>query len=326
MAEYKLTFGEPQAIVVDNLPLSNWTIVNTNTLSINGDTVTQLGVGGWYESMFVSFTVPETGSYKISYDYNITNAKVGNHGTYGFGLWLTTNNPNVTGDAQYNFYMDNNNHTGGNIGSQGEDISGKSGNISFTTTLNAGTTYYLWYPGAALDDGTTYTLSFTNLCVYNNPIQYIYNNILSFTGWDGYLKYEKGSSTNILDYYPIGSYFTTKNDDFDPNVLWGGEWELDTNGRVTRGGTTVGQTGGEINHETTVNEIPGHTHTTNRALWNNNGSMFGNDSNWSMAVHLYSTGINVGRVNLTCSNPNTSSSSHNNVQKSLICKRWHRVG
>ena len=186
---FKLSFN-PTAIIVNELPLSNWTIVNTNTLSINGDTVTQLGVGGWYESMFVSFTVPETGSYKISYDYNITKAKVGNHGTYGFGLWLTTNNPNVTGDAQYNFYMDSNNHTGGNIGSKGEDISGKSGTISFITTLNAGTTYYLWYPGAALDDGTTYTLSFTNLCVYNNPIQYTYNNTLSYPSWNGFLAFD----------------------------------------------------------------------------------------------------------------------------------------
>lgn len=197
---FKLSFN-PTAIIVDELPLSNWTIVNTNTLSINGDTITQLGVGGWYESMFVSFTVPETGSYKISYDYNITNAKVGNHGTYGFGLWLTTNNPNVTGDAQYNFYMNTDNHTGGNIGSQGEDISGKSGNISFTTTLNAGTTYYLWYPGAALDDGTTYTLSFTNLCVYNNPIQYIYNNILSYPGWGGYVSYEAAPAFKTLTLY-----------------------------------------------------------------------------------------------------------------------------
>ena len=150
---------------------------------------------------------------------------------------------------------------------------------------------------------------------------------LAYPGWNGYVSYEAAPAPiDVLDYFPIGSYYTTKNNDFDPNVVWGGVWELDTNGKVTRGGTTVGQTGGEITHATTVNELPGHTHTTNRALWNNNGSMFGNDSNWSMAVHLYSTGINVGRVNLTCSNPNTSSSSHNNVQKSLICKRWHRVG
>ena len=189
MDEYKLTFGLPDPIVIDNLPLSNWTIVNTDTLSINGDTITQLGIGGWYESMFVPFTVAETGSYKISYDYNITTAKVGNHGTYGFGLWLTTNNPNVSGTDQSSFYNDSSNRTGFVIGVQNEDISGKHGKATFDVNLVAGTTYYLWYPGAALDDGTTYTLTFTNIRVYNNPIQYTYNNILSYPNWNGYLEY-----------------------------------------------------------------------------------------------------------------------------------------
>lgn len=152
------------------------------------------------------------------------------------------------------------------------------------------------------------------------------NRILTIGNHDGYISYNASEPIDVLDFFPIGSYYSTKDNSFDPNVSWGGEWELDTNGKVTRGGTIVGQTGGEITHATTTNELPGHTHKTNRALWNNNGSMFGNDSNWASSVHLYSTGINVGRVNLTCSNPNTSSSSHNNVQKSLICKRWHRVG
>jgi hypothetical protein len=189
---YKLTFGMPDPIVIDSLPLSMWTIVNTNTLSINSDTITQLGIGGWYESMFVSFTVPESGSYKISYDYNITNAKVGNHGTYGFGLWLTTNNPNVSGDAQSSFYSNVANRTGSIIGGQNENISGKHGTASFNANLIAGTTYYLWYPGAALDDGTTYTLTFTNIRIYNNPIKYNYNNLLVFNNWEGYVAYNVG--------------------------------------------------------------------------------------------------------------------------------------
>ena len=197
MAEYKLTFGIPDPIVVDSLPLSNWTIVNTNTLSVNGDTVTQLGIGGWYESMFVSFIVSESGSYKISYDYNITTAKIGSHGTYGFGLWLTTNNPNVSGVDQSNFYSNESNRTGSLIGVQNEDISGKHGTVNFNVNLNAGTTYYLWYPGAALDDGTTYTLNFTNIRVYNNPIKYNYDNLLVFNGWNGYISYDADEYVSI---------------------------------------------------------------------------------------------------------------------------------
>jgi hypothetical protein len=165
-----LQFRSP--IIVNALPLTSWTIVNTNTLTVQNNTITQLGVGGWYESMYKSFTVPTTGSYLIEYDYIITKAKVGSHGTYGFGLWLTTNNPNVSGADQSSFYSNSANRTGSNIGTQNETLDGKSGHVSYSVSLTAGTTYYLWYPGAALDDGTTYTLSFMNINVYNNPMQY----------------------------------------------------------------------------------------------------------------------------------------------------------
>ena len=103
---------------------------------------------------------------------------------------------------------------------------------------------------------------------------------------------------------------------------------LDTNGKVTRGGTTVGQTGGEITHATTTNELPGHTHTTIRSsLRATKGTNWGNDNITTLKDRAYgSSGGTTYKNNLTCSNPNTSSSSHNNVQKSLICKRWHRVG
>lgn len=139
----------------------------------------------------------------------------------------------------------------------------------------------------------------------------------------------RDTEITILDFYPIGSYFTTKNADFDPNVEWGGEWELDTKGKVTRGGTTVGQTGGEITHSTTVNEIPGHTHNTQRkAVRQTKGTNWGNDS-ISPTNRVYTAGNSNGtcyKSGIISSNPNTSGSSHNNVQKSLICKRWHRVG
>ena len=132
----------------------------------------------------------------------------------------------------------------------------------------------------------------------------------------------------ILDFYPIGSYFTTKNADFDPNVEWGGEWELDTNGKVTRGGTSVGQTGGEITHATTTNELPGHTHTTTRFIERNDkGTNWGNDNITSVWDRRYgSSGITVYKGNRTTTSCSNTSNSHNNVQKSLICKRWHRVG
>lgn len=150
--------------------------------------------------------------------------------------------------------------------------------------------------------------------------------VITYMGHEGYLSF--GEDINILDFYPIGSYFTTKNNDFDPNVSWGGEWELDTNGKVTRGGTTVGKTGGEITHATTVNELPGHTHTTTRtSMRNKKNTNWGNDNITANKDRAYgSSGGTCYQSGIVSSEPNTYSSSHNNVQKSLICKRWHRVG
>ena len=198
MPQIKLTYGIPRNNTIDSLPLSDWTIVNTNTISVNGDTITQLGIAGWYESMYVSFTVPETKKYEISYDYNITTAQVGDHGTYGFGLWLTSNNPNVSGDAQASFYNNSDNRHGSIIGSKSEVLTGKSGTKKFSITLNANTTYYLWYPGAALEDGVTQTLSFTNIKI--SDVNYDFNNTLILPNQTDHLEYNipSGTYTDIL--------------------------------------------------------------------------------------------------------------------------------
>lgn len=148
-----------------HLDLNSWTIVNTDTITIKGGRVVHLGLGGWKENAYKSFTVPESGTYRVSYDYKILNARCGNHGTYGFGLWFTQNSPNVTGDPQYNFYANSSNRTGTVILARSESASNKSGHVSYDVTCNAGTTYYLWYPGGALDDGTTFNLDFINIKV-----------------------------------------------------------------------------------------------------------------------------------------------------------------
>jgi hypothetical protein len=132
----------------------------------------------------------------------------------------------------------------------------------------------------------------------------------------------------MLDYYPIGSYYTTKSTDFDPNVLWGGTWELDTSGKVTRGGTTVGATGGEITHATTVNELPAHNHTTNRYIERKEkGTNWGNDNLSTVKDCRYGSNTtgNVKQGDRTTTSCSNTSTSHNNVQKSLICRRWHRI-
>lgn len=148
-----------------HLDLNSWTIVNTDTITIKGGRIVQLGLGGWKENAYKSFTVSESGTYRVSYDYNILNATCGSHGTYGMGLWFTQNNPNVTGDAQYNFYANSNNRTGTAIMSRSETATNKTGHVSYDVTCNAGTTYYLWYPGGSLNDGSTFNLNFINIKV-----------------------------------------------------------------------------------------------------------------------------------------------------------------
>ena len=36
----------------------------------------------------------------------------------------------------------------------------------------------------------------------------------------------------VLNFYPVGSYYETSDTSFDPNVAWGGTWELETQGQV----------------------------------------------------------------------------------------------
>lgn len=148
-----------------HLDLNTWTVYNTSTITIKGGRLIQLGVGGWHENAYKSFTVPVTGTYRVSYDYNILNARCGNHGTWGYGLWFTQNSPAVDGDSQYNFYANSANRTGTVILSQGETGTNKTGHVSYTINCTAGTTYYLWHPGASLDDGTTFNFDFINIKV-----------------------------------------------------------------------------------------------------------------------------------------------------------------
>jgi hypothetical protein len=49
----------------------------------------------------------------------------------------------------------------------------------------------------------------------------------------GELQKKLDSGGGILDmFYPVGSYYETSDDTFDPNVRWGGTWELEVAGQV----------------------------------------------------------------------------------------------
>ena len=67
---------------------------------------------------------------------------------------------------------------------------------------------------------------------------------------------------NWLNIYPIGSIYMSVNN-VDPSLVFGGTWQQIKDKFLLASGDTFtnGETGGEINHELTVNEMPAHTHT-----------------------------------------------------------------
>lgn len=55
----------------------------------------------------------------------------------------------------------------------------------------------------------------------------------------------KASISDVLDLlYPVGSYFVTSDENFDPESLWGGTWEI--SGQETGGGGAVWSAIGEV--------------------------------------------------------------------------------
>lgn len=70
---------------------------------------------------------------------------------------------------------------------------------------------------------------------------------------------ERDFSELIDFFYPIGCYFETSDDGFNPNVSWSGTWEKETEGQVhvSAGSTyTIGDTGGSKDAI-----VPLHSHT-----------------------------------------------------------------
>lgn len=72
--------------------------------------------------------------------------------------------------------------------------------------------------------------------------------------------------SNLIDlFYPVGSYYDTSDTSFDPNVTWGGIWELETEGLVHVGAGAnyeAGSTGGETQHllSSAESAMPSHIH------------------------------------------------------------------
>lgn len=124
--------------------------------------------------------------------------------------------------------------------------------------------------------------------------------------------------------YPVGSYYETSDTTFDPNVEWGGTWELDTDGTVlaskssTNGSpfnVNVGTIIGEDKHTLTAQEMPSHNH---RIRWEYEGGL---GSGYGTLIQNESASAPYGYFTESTG----GGQAHNNIQRSKIVNRWHRT-
>lgn len=129
--------------------------------------------------------------------------------------------------------------------------------------------------------------------------------------------------------YPIGSYYWSSNAT-NPSSIFGGTWEQVKDRFVLAAGDSykVGATGGEAQHTLTVDEMPGHRHSSDTYQ---NGF-----ANAGIAdTDKYCTWVNRGTPNNN--NPNTAengpirtswvggSRPHNNMPPYIVAYCWHRT-
>lgn len=141
---------------------------------------------------------------------------------------------------------------------------------------------------------------------------------------------------NIIDkIYPVGSYYETSDENFDPNISWGGYWIKDTDGLVTVGATefrngkelTIGAALPIVNqdisglYQVTLKdeEMPSHAHYTKMQVCANEAGGYG----------LTQSGAFTNRIMVQNGTTDTSITGqdkpHINYQPSIGVIRWHRV-
>ena len=164
-------------------------------------------------------------------------------------------------------------------------------------------------------------------------------------------------------FYPVGSYYETSDTNFNPNVVWGGQWELETAGQVhvssgtgypISGALTNNSDGGNKdaivpyhNHGTSVTQptftTPNHTHTITytgdaaSALTGTNPSDKGtvvrritsSSTNADWSTNSTGGGVGCNRTTNVAVTVNYTPSSDNrtnaNMQPFIVVNRWHRV-
>lgn len=152
------------------------------------------------------------------------------------------------------------------------------------------------------------------------------------TSWLG----DFNGAMDILDglfnlFYPVGSYYETSDENFDPNTAWGGTWVEDSQGRVTVAQTasgsfnTIGATGGEENHKLTASELPKLSGEAQLKPYD------GYTTSGIVQTTNYPGQSKVGAENISYQTPYGfkisfgGDQAHNNMPPYKVVKRWHRT-
>lgn len=109
--------------------------------------------------------------------------------------------------------------------------------------------------------------------------------------------------------YPVGSIYMSAND-VSPSTLFGGSWEkIEDTFLLASGSTfTLGQTGGEINHTLTIDEMPANYIKTASADTSSDGYIgrggYNSDGTFNVGGHTQ---------------------PHNNMPPYLVVNIWKRI-
>ena len=133
---------------------------------------------------------------------------------------------------------------------------------------------------------------------------------------------EKGGRLLSDIIYPVGSIYISVNST-NPSVYFGGSWEQIKDRFLLACGTTYsnGTTGGEAEHQLTVNEMPSHSHNV---VYSNNGKyiQLGTGGN-QYSISWGANGFNGGAEMIAANTGGNQ--THNNMPPYLAVYVWKRI-
>lgn len=145
----------------------------------------------------------------------------------------------------------------------------------------------------------------------------------------GYSIYKILKRLCVLSAHPVGEIYMTLDNDFDPNILWGGSWEKIEDRFLVGAGHTYAleSTGGEATHTLNLNEMPSHTHMTDiHFSWNNSSknTVAGAATQTNGYLHVDDNSSNVG-YRYNTSDSKGGNQPHNNLPPYLAVNIWKRT-